>query len=249
MGQLGGDGCAALYGRFDHEHRVAKASNDAVSARKIACSGGNPKRPLRNPCPPGLEDALGEPRVGARLRGVEAVGQHRPGRKPRPQGLAVGGRVDAQSQPADDRGLGRPERVHPKLGVEQPIGCGRSRTDHREHPVALAKGSANKQQRRRVAGMRKPGRIVGRLNRDAANPVVRVLLHRAANLVQLVEHRLVPTARNLLRFLLKRGKRWGDLAEPVQGLLVLRFQEAQRQEVFVFFSHGPKVARRKSRSR
>ena len=65
-----------------------------------------------------MQYALGEPRVGARLRGVEAVRKNRPGAETRTQGLAVGGGVNAQGQPADDRGTRRPERVYPKFRVQ-----------------------------------------------------------------------------------------------------------------------------------
>jgi len=89
--------------------------------------------------------------------------------------------------------------------------------------------------------MREALRVLGRLHRNAANPVVGVLLHHALHLVELMQNGLVPAVRKLNGLLLKRGKSWRNLAEPGQGLLVLGFEQAQGEEVLVFFSHGPKV--------
>ena len=96
MGEFGGNRRTAFNGGFHNEYRIAQPGDNPVSAGEVCCSGRNAIRPFGDPSTSGLKYALGEPRVGARLRGVEAVRENRPGTETRTQGLAVGGGVNAQ---------------------------------------------------------------------------------------------------------------------------------------------------------
>ena len=164
-GQPRGDQAARAQRRLDHQHAARQAGDDAVAAREVVRDARRAERELGKQQAAAADRLVKRP-VAGRVDDVHAGAENGDGRGvgpvvERPECAAVGRRVDAQRQAADD-GEPRPRQVLRKgLGVGRALLGGAAAADDGQRRAAQQFAPADrKQRRRRVHGRQQKGRVV-----------------------------------------------------------------------------------------